>query len=123
MVTGQRVRMFGRIYSPRLERAHTSLEDGQVLRVGGTEVQAIATPGHTPGSMSYLVDGCALFVGDALTVRGGWVAPPMGPISMDNARARASLKKLAALHGVEWLCTGHSGCISNWEQAISPWRV
>ncbi|MFN2303272.1 MAG: MBL fold metallo-hydrolase, partial [Anaerolineales bacterium] len=47
------------------------VEDGQDWRVGRLLIRAIATPGHTPGSMSYLLhdpDGkpWTLFSGDAL---------------------------------------------------------
>lgn len=43
------------------------LEDGQVIEVGRLRVRAIATPGHTPGSTSLVVEGSAvLFSGDTL---------------------------------------------------------
>lgn len=38
---------------------------GQTFRAGSLEVNAIATPGHTPACLSYLI-GDALFTGDAL---------------------------------------------------------
>ncbi|HET6603494.1 MAG TPA: MBL fold metallo-hydrolase [Xanthomonadaceae bacterium] len=39
--------------------------DGERFLIGGLQVQVVATPGHTPDSVSYLV-GDALFVGDTL---------------------------------------------------------
>jgi len=47
------------------------VEDGQTWRIGRLKIKAIHTPGHTPGSMSYLLhdpDGnpWVLFSGDAL---------------------------------------------------------
>jgi glyoxylase-like metal-dependent hydrolase (beta-lactamase superfamily II) len=42
-----------------------SLEDGRVLRVGGAELTAMHTPGHTPGSTCYVI-GEQLFTGDTL---------------------------------------------------------
>jgi glyoxylase-like metal-dependent hydrolase (beta-lactamase superfamily II) len=41
------------------------LEDGEVLLLEGLEIEVIATPGHTPDSVSYRI-GDALFVGDTL---------------------------------------------------------
>jgi glyoxylase-like metal-dependent hydrolase (beta-lactamase superfamily II) len=66
-------------------------------------VRALATPGHTPGHMSYRVDvpetGCWLFAIDAADlaenliagVPGGWTADPA-----DGARLQASLGRLRA---------------------------
>jgi glyoxylase-like metal-dependent hydrolase (beta-lactamase superfamily II) len=41
------------------------LDDGQVLKAGSLEIKVIATPGHTPACVSYLV-GDAVFTGDSL---------------------------------------------------------
>jgi sulfur dioxygenase len=43
--------------------------DGQVLPLGGLEIKAIATPGHTDDSCSFFVENC-LFTGDTLMIRG-----------------------------------------------------
>ncbi len=48
-----------------------AVEDGMVFKVGRFELEAISTPGHTPGSMSYLLrdsggDPWIVFTGDAL---------------------------------------------------------
>jgi len=41
------------------------IEDGQVYKVGTTEIRALKTPGHSRGSVTYALRG-ALFVGDLL---------------------------------------------------------
>ncbi|MFV8750057.1 MBL fold metallo-hydrolase [Nannocystaceae bacterium ST9] len=41
------------------------LKDGELLQAGTLAVRVIATPGHTPACVSYLIDD-ALFTGDAL---------------------------------------------------------
>ena len=46
-----------------------TLHNGGAISVGDFTVNAITTPGHTLGCMSYYVDGM-LFTGDALFVRG-----------------------------------------------------
>jgi glyoxylase-like metal-dependent hydrolase (beta-lactamase superfamily II) len=48
--------------SPRPDRF---VEEGDILDVGSIRFQVIHTPGHTPGGISLLADGC-LFVGDTL---------------------------------------------------------
>jgi glyoxylase-like metal-dependent hydrolase (beta-lactamase superfamily II) len=43
------------------------LEDDEQLRVGDLRVRTLATPGHTPGSVSFAVEGTnLLFTGDTL---------------------------------------------------------
>lgn len=48
---------------------HRSLVDGEVLAIGELEVEVLHIPGHTPGSLLFLVHGAArahLFSGDTL---------------------------------------------------------
>jgi glyoxylase-like metal-dependent hydrolase (beta-lactamase superfamily II) len=47
--------------------ADVGLKDEDVLNVGTLEIRVIHTPGHTPGSVCYFVDG-NLFTGDTLFV-------------------------------------------------------
>jgi hydroxyacylglutathione hydrolase len=44
------------------------VQGGDTLRVGSVEVTFLHTPGHTPGSQCFLVDGC-LVSGDTLFIR------------------------------------------------------
>jgi glyoxylase-like metal-dependent hydrolase (beta-lactamase superfamily II) len=45
------------------------LRHGDVVRVGEVAITALATPGHTDDSLSFMVPG-AVFTGDALLIRG-----------------------------------------------------
>ena len=51
--------------------ATDKLGDGDVLTLAGLDVQVLHTPGHTPGSVCYLI-GDHLFTGDTLFEH-GWV--------------------------------------------------
>lgn len=54
-----------------VRNADRGLEDGERLRVGGIELEARATPGHTAGCTTYVWhDRGMAFTGDALLVRG-----------------------------------------------------
>ena len=44
----------------------TAVGDGDTVGVGTATLDAVRTPGHTPESTSYLLDGRALFTGDTL---------------------------------------------------------
>lgn len=52
---------------PAPDRADIRLKDGDVLGLGDARVQVIHTPGHTPGSVCFMVEG-NLFTGDTLFV-------------------------------------------------------
>lgn len=44
-------------------------DQGDVFKIGAIEIKVLATPGHTNGCVSYLIDGM-VFSGDALLIRG-----------------------------------------------------
>jgi glyoxylase-like metal-dependent hydrolase (beta-lactamase superfamily II) len=49
--------------------ADVLVDEGHVVKVGGLTVRVLATPGHTSGCVSYLVED-RVFTGDALLIRG-----------------------------------------------------
>jgi glyoxylase-like metal-dependent hydrolase (beta-lactamase superfamily II) len=74
---------------------YTPLAEGQELAIGAGRVSVRHTPGHTLGSVSFLVDGAAAFTGDFLFVEsigrpdlGGRTAEwtPVLYASLDRAR-------------------------------------
>jgi len=68
-------------------------EDGTAIAVGGVEIKCMHTPGHTPGSQCFLVDGSVL-TGDTLFVDGcGRVDLPGG----SPGKMIESLRRLAGL--------------------------
>ena len=69
--------------------------DGDTFRIGTLDVRAIATPGHTPDSMAYLV-GDALFVGDTVFAPGAGTARCDFP-GGSAARLHDSIRRLYAL--------------------------
>ncbi|VEP15043.1 Beta-lactamase domain protein [Hyella patelloides LEGE 07179] len=57
------------------ENAHATcadryIKDGEALKVGDLEIQAIETYGHTDSHMAYLVNNTHVLTGDALFIRG-----------------------------------------------------
>lgn len=121
LVEGRVRRSLGILKVPRLPRAYHVLQDGAELEIGGLRVQALATPGHTPGATCYLVAGKWLFTGDLLSLRAGRATPLSRLFSMDWERQRASVHRLAGLPlaDVEWLCTAHSGAAQDVRRALA----
>jgi glyoxylase-like metal-dependent hydrolase (beta-lactamase superfamily II) len=77
---------------------------GDVLRVGGVGIELLHTPGHTPGSQCFLVDG-RLVAGDTLFVRGcGRVDLPGGD---PEEMYRTLTQRLATLGDDVVLYPGH----------------
>lgn len=61
------------LHLPRQERArypHYPLEEGDRLAVGRSTLEVLHTPGHTLESVTYRLDGRALFTGDTLFLDG-----------------------------------------------------
>jgi glyoxylase-like metal-dependent hydrolase (beta-lactamase superfamily II) len=91
-----------------------ALHDGETVLVGQTPVRVFATPGHTGGSASYLVNG-VLFLGDAADTDGsGKLAGSPWIFSDSQADDRASLvrlnQRLVQEHAdVKALAFAHSG--------------
>ena len=104
----------------RFDRPFLPIRDGDTVAAGPFRVRAVGTPGHTPGSTSFLVDDAALFTGDLLTLRRGRARPSPRLISNDAAEGERSLFRLAAqVPYARWLCTGHSGCTSDYRAALA----
>ncbi|MBC7234394.1 MAG: MBL fold metallo-hydrolase [Chloroflexi bacterium] len=91
------------------EDADLLFERDEVLELGEFRPQAILTPGHTPGSASYLltIDGqVCLFTGDLVQTDGGlgWC----GDKGFNQEQVLQSLKKLAALKPpIDLMLAGH----------------
>jgi len=81
----------------------TSHEHGDKVSVGAIDIELLHTPGHTPGSQCFLLDG-RLVAGDTLFLEGcGRTDFPGG----DSDEIFRSLQKLAKLPGDPTVFPGH----------------
>jgi hydroxyacylglutathione hydrolase len=122
MIDGTTARLLGFYHCPRLERAYSLLADGDVVTVGTIGVRAVATPGHTPGAMSFVINDRVLFTGDTLTLRNGCVHTFYRLLNKDTATQAESIRKLASLQPIELLCTAHTGYTGDYARAMRYWR-
>lgn len=70
-------------------------DDGEVFRIGGLEARVIATPGHTPACVTYVI-GDACFIGDTMFMPDSGTARCDFP-GGDAKRLYASIQKILAL--------------------------
>jgi glyoxylase-like metal-dependent hydrolase (beta-lactamase superfamily II)/rhodanese-related sulfurtransferase len=89
----------------------TPLHDGVTLALGAARLTVLNTPGHTPESVTYLLDGAALFTGDTLFLAA--VGRPDLHADAAGARAKAhalyrSLLRLRALPPGTLVLPGHT---------------
>jgi glyoxylase-like metal-dependent hydrolase (beta-lactamase superfamily II) len=71
----------------RVRFTFTPIVDGESIRLGQATLRALATPGHTQESMSYVLNDVAVFTGDTLFTTG--VGRPDLHADPDAARHRA----------------------------------
>jgi metallo-beta-lactamase class B len=91
-----------------------ALSGGEVIPLGDVRIHALALPGHTPGSVCYLLerDGKRiLFTGDvvsSLTNELGTYTAHLGPEYRGDVTAYvASLRKLRQMEAPDWILVGH----------------
>jgi hydroxyacylglutathione hydrolase len=104
----------------RIKGIDVVVQDNQILKLGGTEIQVIATPGHTKTSVCYYLPAAGddakriLFTGDTLFIGG------CGRILECSAKTMwASLVKLAALPDDTLVYCGHDYTLENYEFALT----
>jgi len=103
-----------------------TIEPGDKLAIGGLEIEAIHTPGHTGGMLNFLVDGTELYTGDTLFKGsvGGVRAP--GSTSYEDLRG-SIMDTLMALPHETVVHPGHTDPTTigdEWEQNrfVRVWR-
>ncbi len=72
--------------------------------------QIIITPGHTPGSMCYLINNKYLFTGDALSIKAGKIDKFNEFFNMDTETA------------TEYIFSAHYGYSDDYKNAVKDWK-
>jgi glyoxylase-like metal-dependent hydrolase (beta-lactamase superfamily II) len=95
----------------RVAFPYAALHDGDLLDVGDATFRVLHTPGHSPESVCYFLDGQALFTGDTLFLNG--VGRPDLEATPEEARTRAhwlyrSLQRVLALPPGTVVLPGHA---------------
>ena len=114
--------------------AHRAVDGGEVVRLGEIEIHALATPGHTPEHVAYLVRGApdVLFSGGALLPGGAaridLFGPQLAPALAGDAFATIGrllalddATRILATHGAGSFCS--SGVQRRSETTVAEERV
>jgi hydroxyacylglutathione hydrolase len=121
MINGKTVRNAATMKN-KLDSAYEMIADNQTLDISGLRVKGILTPGHTPGSMSYLINNEYLFTGDTLSLKNGKVELFNTWFNMDSDTEGKSITKLTTLSGIKDVFTAHYGYTDNFHNAMSSWK-
>jgi glyoxylase-like metal-dependent hydrolase (beta-lactamase superfamily II) len=85
------------------------LNDNDSLDIDGLRIRLIHTPGHTPGSVCYIIDSDYLVSGDNLTVTNGDYEHFTEKFNMDTPVQTESLKTLPPPRSFKYILTAHNG--------------
>jgi glyoxylase-like metal-dependent hydrolase (beta-lactamase superfamily II) len=108
-----------RALDPALRLGDEGLAPGDVVRIGGLELCAVPTPGHTADSLSFHLpaDG-AVLTGDTVLGRGTTVvAHPDGRLG-DYLDSLRRLRSLTADDGVDTVLPGHGPVLEDAQGAL-----
>ncbi len=121
MIDGTTARAFKIKYNS-LNTKYNLLEDNEEMEIGKIKIKAISTPGHTPGSMSYIINESYLFSGDTLTLRGNKLYPFYRLQNMDTKKQKETINKLVkANDNISWVFTSHTGYSSDYKNLVKHW--
>jgi hydroxyacylglutathione hydrolase len=100
------------------------LNDGDELTIGERKIKCISLPGHTRGSMGFIIDSKYLFSGDAFRIKNGKLQLPFKKFfTMDVLKMENSLRKVAQLEGIKYIFSGHSGFTADFDYAVTDWKL
>ncbi len=99
---------------------YVTVNDNDYLLIDNLKVRCISLPGHTLGSMGYIIDGKYLFSGDAFRIKNGKLSVPNHNLFiMDLNEMKKSIEKVSKLRGIKYIFSSHSGFTADFASAIS----
>ena len=99
------------IHNKKLKDNYHLLENNDILEIDGVTIRCILTPGHTPGSMIYLIDNRICVTGDLLRItRRSKLVQFLRLMNMNHKQNMKSLNNaLDILNDAEIILSGHTG--------------
>lgn len=103
-------------------KEYSLIEDQQILNIGNIKVRGYLTPGHTPGSMCYLINDKYLFTGDLLSLKSGMIDRFNKLFNMDTETSVNSIHKITGIPDGRYIFTAHYGYTDDYRIAIEDWE-
>jgi glyoxylase-like metal-dependent hydrolase (beta-lactamase superfamily II) len=97
---------------------YTLLNDREIVVIGNLKIEGILVPGHTSGTMAYLINDSYLFTGDILSLKNGKIAPIPAFFDMDNAQAIKSMDIIRRIPAAKYIFTAHWGYTDDYKTAV-----
>lgn len=122
LLNGKKSRFF--LFGNKLDsKSYKLIEDQDIMSLEGVKIQGFLVPGHTPGSMCYLINDTLLFTGDAIRLNQGKVEKFYSFFNMDSETATQSISKIVRIPGAHYIFTAHNGFTDNFTNAIIDWPL
>lgn len=102
----------------KLIKNYSQVANNTIININNVSFKAISTPGHTTGSMSYLLNDAILFTGDTILLKKGEAKPFYSIFNMDKNALKESITSLANLSNISMLITSHTGYTDNYDYAV-----
>lgn len=117
MINGETPRQL--IFGNKLNAEYSTLGDNEKIEVSNITIEGRFTPGHTPGSMSYILDDKYLFAGDSLSLKDGKAQLFNEFFNMDNELQNETINKISEFNDIEYIFTGHYGYTDDFKKAFN----
>jgi glyoxylase-like metal-dependent hydrolase (beta-lactamase superfamily II) len=108
MINGQTAKM-GPFKTKWKYGTYTLFNSNDTLTIDGLKIKVIHTPGHTPGSVCFVINNDYLLTGDNLIYSNGKYEHFVEKFNMDTPRQIESLKLLPEPKSFRYILTGHHG--------------
>lgn len=121
MINGKKSKFFF-ISNKISAKEYTLIDDQQIINIKNIKIKGILTPGHTSGSMCYLINDKYLFTGDAISLKEGKIGKAIDFFNMDSKTANKSIEIITRIPEAEYIFTAHYGFSSDYKNAVKDWK-